>query len=222
MRYCCRPRAGSRFHCCPAYCRWIARCCENSRRRIDHYRQRGRLAGRPPIISAVGHEIDVSISDLVADRRALTPTEAAEFAVPDQVDVRGILQDSQLRLQNSLKAASQQARFAWEAIANRRIFQRPMELLNEPRRILDEQEQLLSRQINFCYNRSTEQLRTLAAQLDALSPLKVLARGYSTTTDFETGKLIKTTKQCTAGQKIKTKIHDGELISEIVEVSHNE
>lgn len=177
------------------------------------------IAASPiPIISAVGHEIDVSISDLVADRRALTPTEAAEFAVPNQLEVKAELLDARSRLQSSLRFRSQQARHLLDGLATRRIFQHPTELLNKPRRLLDEQEQRLTRSLQSHCLRSTEQLRTIAAQLDALSPLKVLARGYSITTDAETGALIKSTENCKAGQTIKTRLNNGEILAAVVEI----
>ena len=179
------------------------------------------IAASPiPVISAVGHEIDVSISDLVADRRALTPTEAAEFAVPNQAEVKAELLDAQARLQNSLRFRSQQARHLLDGLAARRIFQRPIELLTEPRRKLDEQEQQLTRNIQAHCQRSTEQLRTAAAQLDALSPLKVLARGYSITTDEKSGALIKTAEDCTIGQTLRTRLNNTEIISNITEIPH--
>ncbi len=177
------------------------------------------IAASPiPVISAVGHEIDVSIADLVADRRALTPTEAAQIAVPDIREVKSELLDAQSRLQGSLRFLSQQARNYLDAIANRRVFQHPVELLNKPRRLVDEQEQRLTRSIQSRCERSREQLRTVAAQLDALSPLKVLARGYSITTDAETGALIRSANNCKPGQTLRTQLNNGELISSVTEI----
>ncbi len=181
------------------------------------------IAASPiPIISAVGHEIDVSISDLVADRRALTPTEAAQIAVPDIAEVKTELFDIHSRLQGSLRFLSQQARSHLDAIANRRVFQHPVELLNKPRRLLDEQEQRLTRTIQSQCERSQEQLRTFAAQLEALSPLKVLARGYSLTTDAETGALIRSANKCKPGQTLRTRLNKGELISSVIEITSEE
>ncbi len=181
------------------------------------------IAASPvPVISAVGHEIDVSISDLVADRRALTPSEAALIAVPDVAKVKAELLDLQSRLQGSLRLLAQQARNQLTAIASRRIFQHPVELLSNSRRLLDEQEQRLDRAMRSRCERSREQLRSFAAQLEALSPLKVLARGYSITTDAETDALIRSSKECKPGQRLRTRLGEGELISSVIETASKE
>lgn len=88
------------------------------------------IAASPiPVVSAVGHEIDVSIADLVADRRALTPSEAAEIIVPDRADIQRWLTDQKFRLENLLRQQSEQARRVLDLLAQRRIFQKPQELL---------------------------------------------------------------------------------------------
>ena len=177
------------------------------------------IAASPvPVISAVGHEIDVSISDLVADRRALTPTEAAQIAVPDIRELKMELIDLQTRLTAGLRFLLQQARHQLDAIASRRVLQHPIELLSQPRRLLDEQEQRLCRAIQLQCARSQEQLRALAARLEDLSPLKVLARGYSITSDAVTGALIQSAKTCKPGQMLRTRLNEGEVVSSVVDV----
>ena len=172
-------------------------------------------ASRIPIISAVGHEIDVSIADLVADRRALTPTEAAEMSVPDQSELLSFLSETRGRLRQLLINQARQARFVIESLANRRLFTRPEELFSDVRRRLDELDQQLNRRMRDRCEQNQSRLQHITSQLEALSPLRVLARGYSLTRDAETGATLRSADQIEVGQTVKTRLASGEITCEV-------
>lgn len=171
-----------------------------------------------PIISAVGHEIDVSISDLVADRRALTPSEAAELVVPHAEEIRAELDGLRRRLVQALRGKAQQARWQLESVANRRSFTHPLELLHEQSRRLDELTDRAVRAWRVRLAAARQQLQAKALQLDALSPLQVLDRGYSLT--FREGERtpLQTADELMPGEKIETYLRAGRVRSEVVDV----
>lgn len=168
-----------------------------------------------PVVSAVGHEIDVTIADLVADRRALTPSEAAELVVPSREDVIRQLEQLQNRLPNGLRQRASRAWLQLDGIANRRCFSRPMDRIHELQRFLDELQQRLHRASRAQLSIAEQQLQTVAAQLDALSPLGVLSRGYSLTKQHPDGELIRSAQQIQVGNQISTLLADGEVISRV-------
>lgn len=175
-----------------------------------------------PIISAVGHEIDVSISDLVADRRALTPSEAAELVVPHLDEVRAELNALRSRLTQALQAKASKARWQLEALSNRRAFTHPLEQLREQSRRLDE---LAVRAVRAWRTRlaaAKQQVQSHAAHLDALSPLQVLERGFTLT--FPAGRRtpIKSAAELRVGDRVDTFFHEGRVSSEVVSVAPTE
>ena len=177
-----------------------------------------------PIISAVGHEIDISIADLVADRRALTPSEAAELAVPLQSDVLSTLRHWKGQLVNNLKQRARQVRLQLDALAARPALTRPLDLIHNRAAQLDELDRRLKRSTRELLSRYQSETKHLSSALDALSPLKVLSRGYSITR-VETGKqnteteIVKSIKQITPGDFLLTHVSDGTITSHVQNVS---
>lgn len=174
-----------------------------------------------PVISAVGHEIDVSISDLVADRRALTPSEAAELVVPQQDEVRAELDNLSQRLTQALQTKASRARLQLDSLANRRAFTHPRERLHLHEQRLDE---LVERSVRALRNRlsaARQQANSLAAQLDALSPLNVVQRGYTLT--FAAGERtpLRSASQLNVGDTIDTFFATGKVKSLVEHVSRN-
>jgi len=172
-----------------------------------------------PVISAVGHEIDVSISDLVADRRALTPSEAAELVVPHQDEVRAELDYLRQRLTQALQARAAKARMQLDAFANRRAFTHPRERLHAQEQRLDE---LIERAVRALKNRlatARQQAGSLASQLEALSPLHVLQRGYTLT--FQAGERtpLRSPAQLKVGDLLDTYFATGRLTSRVEDVA---
>jgi exodeoxyribonuclease VII large subunit len=171
-----------------------------------------------PIVSAVGHEIDTTLADLVADRRALTPTEAAELIVPDQLEMRQQLQQRHRQLQRALERQLQQARWRLDAVAARRSFSRPLERLRDQARRLDDLHAQLRRSIAQKLERAQQQLAQLAARLEALSPLAVLQRGYSLTKRMADGQLVRSTHAVSVGDQLSTLVSDGAILSQVLAV----
>lgn len=166
-----------------------------------------------PVISAVGHEIDVSISDLVADRRALTPSEAGELAVPSVVEIRGSLDSSGQRLRRALRGRLQHYQFRLQALESRRIFQRPETLVDQHRQRCDDLAARAERAIRLMVERKQQKVQSLAASLDALSPLKVLSRGYSLT--IQNGRTVHSVSELNEGDLLETRLADGVVRSRV-------
>lgn len=175
-------------------------------------------ACRIPVISAVGHEIDVSIADLVADRRALTPSEAGELVVPARDELLAGLNQVADRMRRVLTNRIEHGRLRLQSIESRSVFQRPMTLIDERRQRCDELGESGGRAIRLTLERRQQQLASAAAALDALSPLRVLARGYSLTLR-EDGQLATSVDQLSAGQILETRLNYGTVISVIRETN---
>lgn len=175
-----------------------------------------------PIISAVGHEIDISISDLVADRRALTPSEAAELSVPLQSDVISMLNHWKGQLVNLLKQRARQARLQLDALAARPALTRPLDLIHNRAAQLDELDRRLKRSTQELIARYQREMKHLSSSLDALSPLKVLSRGYSITrktSEEQNAEIVKSISQVKAGDTLQTHLVDGTITSQVQNVS---
>ena len=172
-------------------------------------------ACRLPVISAVGHEIDVTIADLVADVRALTPSEAGERVVPDHAEVTRALDNVRQRLVSGLKNRAVKARLQLDGIASRRVIARPFQRVHDEFTRLDELDVRLRRAVRQRAVAAKQHLDLAAATLDALSPLKVLGRGYSITRRAETGGLITAPDQLAIGDRITTILAAGQLTSRV-------
>jgi exodeoxyribonuclease VII large subunit len=171
-----------------------------------------------PVVSAVGHEIDVTIADLVADRRALTPSEAAELVVPLDTEIRAELDRLSHRLRSALAQRARTARLQLDALAARRGFARPADRLHERGTQLDELEARLQRAMRANLARAHQECAAIAARLDALSPLGVLGRGYSLTKTLPSGQLVRSAAQVQPGDRLSTLLADGEVHSTVMSV----
>ena len=169
-----------------------------------------------PTVSAVGHEIDVTLCDLAADVRALTPSEAAERIVPSRDDVFETLTEVQRRLDTLLLHRLSQAEMRLQSISSRPALQSPERLLETPMQLLDDMHESLDNRIDVLIQTRTEQLERVSQVLDAISPLKTLARGYSVTLDADSDKVIMSIEHVKPEQLIRTKLSDGEFVSKIV------
>ncbi len=176
------------------------------------------FASRVPVVSAVGHEIDVTLADLVADVRALTPSEAAERVAPAADEVRGFLARQQHRLSNALRSrvAAAQARF--NALAGSRAFRRPLERVQLLQRQLDELQSRADRAMDRRLETARNLVDAKALQLESLSPLGVLRRGYSVTRRLADGQLVRSVRGVTRDEQWITRFSDGEVISRVEDV----
>jgi exodeoxyribonuclease VII large subunit len=166
-----------------------------------------------PVISAVGHEIDVTLADLAADVRALTPSEAAERVVPSAEDVTQLVKNLQLRLLGSLTARTANLRSRLDALASRPALSRPLERVHLLGRRADELAVRLNTAMRTRLGNSQAEIETFAGKLEALSPLAVLQRGYSLTQDQASGVVIRTTQLLQTGQRLRTRLAQGEVVS---------
>lgn len=166
------------------------------------------FASEIPVISAVGHEPDVTISDFVADLRAATPSNAAELVTPDQTELRAAISECMASLFASVQHAVKNSRQELDALTQRFVLQSPERYVQEKRLILD----MLVQRMETVYASQQSERRThlvkLAAGLDALSPLRVLSRGYSVAS-FQNGSVVTSVSQLHKGDLLNLRICDG-------------
>jgi len=167
---------------------------------------------RIPVISAVGHEVDVTIADWVADRRAATPSEAAELVVPDRAAVEDELRGQANRLRAAVGQLLRRARQRLDELTGRRVLRRPLERIETATQRLDETADRARRAAFFYLERLEQRLGLAAGRLQSLSPLKVLERGYSVTLT-QAGAAVRSATQVQEGERITTRLHDGEVVS---------
>jgi exodeoxyribonuclease VII large subunit len=171
-----------------------------------------------PVVSAVGHEIDVTIVDLVADKRALTPSEAGELVVPDRADVLSDFDHLTSRLASAARTVMRRRRQMLDALSGSRALGRPFDIVRDRQRRLDELSQRFSGGVRRRLERASHELRALSAHLDALSPLKVLGRGYSLTRREATGEIVRKADDVRVGERIETLLAEGRVGSLIERV----
>jgi exodeoxyribonuclease VII large subunit len=173
---------------------------------------------RIPVVSAVGHEIDVTLADLVADLRALTPSEAAERIVPAIEEVLAGLRNQHHRISAALRGRVADARAKLDGLGGRRVLRKPFDRLHEVGRQLDQLGARAARAVRNRFTRSQQQAAAVAGRLESLSPLGVLARGYSLTTRLADGRLIEDAAVLSAGERIRTRFAHGTAISRVEEI----
>ena len=177
-------------------------------------------ASEIPVISAVGHEPDVTIADFVADRRASTPSNAAEIAVPDMAELLQRLDSFRSRMaQGTLNGLERQER-RLKALAEKRVLTDPLAFMQDKRLQLDYVQQKLLTAANAQWQEEQRRFAALAAKLDALSPLKVLGRGYAMART-EDGAVLRTAAQVQSGDTIHLRLAQGGLRCTVTEKEEN-
>ena len=183
----------------------------------DEMVARAIYASQIPVISAVGHEPDVTISDFVADLRAATPSNAAELAVPDQDALRQTLDGISTSMASALQRQLQNARRHLKVLSESPALQSPESYLQHRRKALELLEnRLISGEIQQI-NRKKQRYIGLTAKLDAMSPLKVLTRGYAMAQQ-EDGGLIRNIGDVTSGDTVSISLADGSFTATVNEV----
>ncbi len=170
-----------------------------------------------PVISAVGHEPDVTISDFVADLRAATPSNAAELAVQDQNEVYAALSGASARLEQAARRQLGERRQRLRRLGESRTLSDPASWFQDKRLLLDYQGQRLTAGLRRGISGQKERLARLAAALDAMSPLKVLSRGYAIARK-EDGTLIASVRDGASGDRFLLRLADGGLNCEVKSV----
>lgn len=196
-----------------------------------------------PVISAVGHEPDVTIADYVADLRAATPSNAAELCTPDQQELRQKITAAQTRMASLLSRQLKNCRTQLELRKNARVLQSPENYLADRRQTLDVLTEKLGRTMESRLSQASaslalrqqrlgtaeqavlarqhKRLETAAARLDAMSPLKVLSRGYSITEDSQ-GKAIVSANALQPGDQITVRFHRGMIDATVERVKEEQ
>ena len=167
-----------------------------------------------PVISAVGHETDFTIADFVADLRAPTPSAAAELAVPNIADVELKLNTYQNRFRQALKKKTELMRLRYEKCMNSRVFKDPLQKVNENYMLIDRYVKSIQNSIITKYNDKKLEAIKLYSKLDALSPLKTLARGYSIAE--KDGKIVHKASELKKGDKLTLRFEDGKINTEVL------
>ena len=179
----------------------------------DEYLARAVAACSVPVISAVGHESDFTICDFVADRRAPTPSAAAELAVPDVNEILRGLASLKIGLQASVQKRIVQERRILNQITQSRVYSRPEQMLDSFRMCLAEREAGLSRAIEQTLLQKRQSTAYVSGKLQALNPLSILARGYATVS--RDGASITSVKQINDNDMLDIQMADGSVRAKV-------
>ncbi len=171
-----------------------------------------------PTVSAVGHEIDVTLADFAADVRALTPSAAAEIVVPDSNQLHALLNQLQKRLIRLIRSRVDLLNSRLQSLSNRPVFARPLDRVHDQARRLDEIDLRLTRAMKNHLAFSQNRLQKTSATLAALSPVATLARGYSITTD-KAGNALRSHTQVQNGDTLTTHLQTGQVTSVVTDRS---
>ena len=173
-----------------------------------------------PVISAVGHEPDVTISDYVADLRAATPSNAAELAVPDRQALEQNLDSMSAAMATALGRHIKAARQHLDVLSKSAALQSPDGYLQQRQKSLELLQNRMITAQNQCISRNNQRYIALTAKLDAMSPLKVLSRGYAITQTGE-GTVVRSVSQVQRGDLVDISFSDGTLSATVTDVKEN-
>ena len=173
-----------------------------------------------PVISAVGHEPDVTISDFVADLRAATPSNAAELAVQDRQALEQNLDAMNAAMATALSRQLRAARQHLDVLSKSAALQSPMGYLQQRQKSLQMLQNRLVAAENQCISRNNQRYIALTAKLDAMSPLKVLTRGYAMAQTVD-GEVVRSVAQVKSGDQINVSFSDGSLLATVTDVKEN-
>ncbi|MCD6162407.1 MAG: exodeoxyribonuclease VII large subunit [candidate division Zixibacteria bacterium] len=171
-----------------------------------------------PIISAVGHQIDFTISDFVADQRAPTPSAAAELAVPDGAELKAYFIDSYRRLCHIQIDSLKSNRDDLMTLVNRYGLRKPMEIINSRTQHLDELDQSFQKTTVHMLERYSGNLAMLQAKLKSASPKEIMSRGFAYVSSPSTKKAIKSFTQVAVNDIVDIKLFKGELQAGVTKV----
>ena len=171
------------------------------------------IASTAPVISAVGHETDFTISDFVADLRAPTPTAAAELAVPDQLELRGVLLERREALQRAAAEHITKHSYTLQQVFHQLQRVSPVLRLAAERQTVDELIRLSERALSSSLQLEATRLAGLSQQLQALSPRHVLGRGYAVVSSKD--HLVTSKKDVQPGDPINIQLADGGFDAEV-------
>jgi exodeoxyribonuclease VII large subunit len=185
-----------------------------------------------PTVSAVGHEIDVTLSDLAADARAMTPSQAAQLVLPKRSEVQGTLEQWKRRVHNLAKNRLQRMRLQVDHLASRTVIAKPHFLHQRRRQQVDDWEKQLKNAFERLLKNRRQRLGELARAAEALSPLGVLQRGYSLThigdglsdgrsESQSDSRTVRSSKDVAIGDLITTRLSEGIVVSRVEATDDN-
>ena len=174
-----------------------------------------------PVISAVGHEPDVTISDFVADLRAATPSNAAELAVPDQDALRQTLDDMQNAMAVAMQTRIKRAGERLGSLAGRPVLKSPLAAFESRRKALELLEKRLLSAQSGSLAKQRQRFVAQVSKLDAMSPLKVLTRGYALVAK-EDGQLVRSVRDVKPKEPIAVRVSDGTIVASVIGGKSNE
>lgn len=173
-----------------------------------------------PVISAVGHEIDFTIADFVADLRAPTPSAAAELVIPRKEDLVNSITTNTTRLKNALVNILDTMAQRLTRLRESYALKQPLKMVEQYEQMIDDLRKDMAIRIDHLVRMRAENFNLLTQKLEALSPLSILNRGYSISARMADGKIIKTVGDIAVGDKVETKIGKGRFISKVEEINN--
>ena len=174
---------------------------------------------KTPVISAVGHETDYTISDFVADLRAPTPSAAAELVVSDRKELEKYLQRLTDNLNGAIRNELEQEEQRLDNLLSKSAFRLFPERINEAAQKIDDLAQQLDKNMTNLLTTKEDELEAIMGKLDSLSPLNTLGRGYSLTRKSDTKEKVKSTAEVEVGETVEVIVRDGELICEVKDIT---
>ena len=174
-------------------------------------------ASKIPVISAVGHETDYTISDFVADVRAPTPSAAAEMVVESEHRFRERIGALETGLMRSIRQRIEQGRSSLREYL--RVLRDPRRTLEQYTQRVDELTSRLAPGLNHHLRRDRARLLSLTSALDHLNPLSILSRGYSITKELSSGMVLKDASELAPGDLLSTRLHQGEVVSRVEKIT---
>ncbi len=175
---------------------------------------------KTPVISAVGHEPDVTIADFAADVRAATPSNGAELAVCDRAELRALLEQQARRMEKAQERRLELLRQRLRRLSERPVLRSPEGSLQQKELLLELLRQRLERAAVSAMEKRQRQFAALSGRVDALSPLKVLARGYAVATRQE--QVLHSVGQLSPGEEIRLRLSDGTALCAVERIEKGE
>ena len=187
----------------------------------DEALARAIFASNIPMVSAVGHEIDLTICDFVADVRAATPSHAAELVTPNCEELKIRIANGYTTLKNSIIGTLSEYRLLIDGYMKSKVLKEPMYLFDEKRmRLIDTTDKLYNA-MNYKNKELRSRIATIGASLTALNPLAVLTRGYGAVFNSDNA-VLKSIENVNIGEKIKVKLSDGSIIASVEDIEREE
>jgi exodeoxyribonuclease VII large subunit len=168
-----------------------------------------------PVISAIGHEVDWTIADFVADKRAPTPSAAAEMVIPRKEDLVARLKELSGRLDGAMADKVILLEEELKTLAGSYILKQPINIIEQHQQAIDDIAKSMEIRAGHILDRKESALRNLCGKLDMLSPFKVLSRGYSITSLAGSGKIVSDAAELKKGDEVKTRLDKGEFVSTV-------